>query len=122
MSVTNVSHSGLNNELSVTVGSVGIAGTADIYIDGELIGDDVSFADNSDKTEAIAKTEWSSEEKVNKEYTVKVVYNPIENDPVSMEDYEGTFRTNLPFTVYKDGLFTMYYGQNTVSGDSYSPA
>ena len=122
MSVTNVSHSGFNNELTVTADKAGVSGTADIYIDGELIGDDISFADNSDKTKAIAKTEWSPEEKVNKEYTVKVVYNPIENDPVSMEDYEGTFRTNLPFTVYKDGLFTMYYGKDTVSGDSYSPA
>ena len=122
MSVTNVSHSGLKKELSVTVDSVGISGTADIYIDGKLIGDDITFADNSDNTKAVAKTEWTPEEKVNKEYTVKVVYNPIENDPVSMEDYEGTFRTNLPFTVYKDGLFTMYQGKNQVTGNSYSPA
>ncbi|MBE6791727.1 MAG: hypothetical protein E7535_11160 [Ruminococcaceae bacterium] len=122
MSVTNVSHSGFNNELTVTADKAGVSGTADIYIDGELIGDDISFADNSDKTKAIAKTEWAPEEKVNKEYTVKVVYNPIENDPVSMEDYEGTFRTNLPFTVYKDGFFTMYQGKNQVTGDSYSPA
>lgn len=122
MNITNVSHSGFNNELTVTADKAGVSGTADIYIDGELIGDDISFADNSDKTKAIAKTEWTPDAKINKEYTVKVVYNPIENDPVSMEDYEGTFRTNLPFTVYKDGFFTMYQGKNHVTGDSYSPA
>ncbi|MBQ9945475.1 MAG: hypothetical protein IJO68_03010 [Clostridia bacterium] len=122
MNVTNVSHSGLDNELIVKVDNIGAEGTYDIFVDGVQIADNAEAKHYGTDTWLTVKAPWIADVKINKEYSVKVVYNPIENDPVSMEDYEGTFRTNHPFTVYKDGRFTMYQGKNQVSGDSYSPA
>ena len=122
MNVMSVSHSGSANELTVRVDSLGAKGTYDIYIDGEQIADNATAMKYGTDTWLTVKAEWMPKITVNKDYTVKVVYNPIENDPVSMEDYEGTFRTNLPFTVYKDGMFTMYAGKSETSGDSYDKA
>ncbi|MBR2410287.1 MAG: hypothetical protein IKB08_01035 [Clostridia bacterium] len=122
MNVMSVFHSGSGNELTVRVDNLGAKGTYDIYIDGEQIADDAEAKHYGTDTWLTIKTPWTAAEKINKDYNVKVIYNPVENDPVFMEDYEGTFRTNLPFTVYKDGMFTMYQGKNQIAGDSYDLA
>ena len=122
MNVLSVDHNALENELKVRVDNTAAEGTYDVFVDGVQIADNVSGTSYGMDEWLTVEIPWAVAEKINKEYTVKVVYNPIENEPVAMEDYEGTFRTNLPFTVYKDGSFTMYQGKNQVTGGSYSPA
>ncbi len=59
-----------------------VKGTFDVYVDGKLVADDI-------KAEG-ANNEWSVDYPIpaTGDYTIKVVYNPTENDPYSMVDFE----------------------------------
>ena len=63
-------------------------GTFDVFVDGELVGDDIKITRNKD---------WSFDYPIpaTGDYTLKVVYNPIENDPHSMEDYETVVNVRM---------------------------
>ncbi len=63
-------------------------GTFDVFVDGELVGDDIKITRNKD---------WSFDYPIpaTGDYTLKVVYNPIENDPYSMEDYETVVNVRM---------------------------
>lgn len=63
-------------------------GTFDVFVDGELAGDDIKIAKNK---------EWSFDYPIpaTGDYTLKVVYNPIENDPHSMVDYETVVNVRM---------------------------
>lgn len=63
-------------------------GTVDVFVDGELVGDDIKITRNKD---------WSFDYPIpaTGDYTLKVVYNPIENDPHSMEDYETVVNVRM---------------------------
>ncbi len=57
-------------------------GTLDIFVDGKLVADDIKAGG--------ANNEWSVDYPIpaTGDYTIKVVYNPTENDPYSMVDFE----------------------------------
>ena len=63
-------------------------GTVDVFVDGKLAGDDIKIAKNK---------EWSFDYPIpaTGDYTIKVVYNPIENDPHSMVDYETVVNVRM---------------------------
>ena len=63
-------------------------GTVDVFVDGELVGDDIKITRNKD---------WSFDYPIpaTGDYTLKVVYNPIENDPHSMVDYETVVNVRM---------------------------
>ena len=65
-----------------------VQGTVDVFVDGELVGDDIKITRNKD---------WSFDYPIpaTGDYTLKVVYNPIENDPHSMEDYETVVNVRM---------------------------
>ena len=64
-------------------------GTFDVFVDGELVADDIKAGG--------ANNEWSVDYPIpaTGDYTLKVVYNPIENDPYSMEDYETVVNVRM---------------------------
>ena len=64
-------------------------GTFDVFVDGELVGDDIKAGG--------ANNEWSVDYPIpaTGDYTLKVVYNPTENDPHSMEDYETVVNVRM---------------------------
>lgn len=57
-------------------------GTLDVFVDGKLVADDIKAGG--------ANNEWSVDYPIpaTGDYTIKVVYNPTENDPYSMVDFE----------------------------------
>ena len=57
-------------------------GTLDIFVDGKLVADDIKAGG--------ANNAWSVDYPIpaTGDYTIKVVYNPTENDPYSMVDFE----------------------------------
>ncbi len=63
-------------------------GTFDVFVDGELVGDDIKITRNKD---------WSFDYPIpaTGDYTIKVVYNPTQNDPYSMEDYETVVNVRM---------------------------
>lgn len=63
-------------------------GTFDVFVDGELVGDDIKITRNKD---------WSFDYPIpaTGDYTLKVVYNPTQNDPHSMEDYETVVNVRM---------------------------
>ena len=65
-----------------------VQGTVDVFVDGELVGDNIKITRNKD---------WSFDYPIpaTGDYTLKVVYNPIENDPHSMEDYETVVNVRM---------------------------
>ena len=64
-------------------------GTFDVFVDGELVGDDIKAGG--------ANNEWSVDYPIpaTGDYTLKVVYNPTQNDPYSMEDYETVVNVRM---------------------------
>lgn len=64
-------------------------GTFDVFVDGKLVADDIKAGG--------ANNEWSVDYPIpaTGDYTIKVVYNPIENDPYSMEDYETVVNVRM---------------------------
>lgn len=81
------SHTG---DLSGKVGYV-VPGTFDIYVDGELIAENIKI------TRIGNDSYWKTNYPVpaTGDYRIKVVYNPAENDPYSMEDYETTVSAQI---------------------------
>ena len=63
-------------------------GTFDVFVDGELVGDNIKITRNKD---------WSFDYPITAtgDYTLKVVYNPTQNDPHSMEDYETVVNVRM---------------------------
>lgn len=63
-------------------------GTVDVFVDGKLAGDDIKITRNKD---------WSFDYPIpaTGDYTLKVVYNPTQNDPHSMEDYETVVNVRM---------------------------
>lgn len=63
-------------------------GTFDVFVDGELVGDNIKITRNKD---------WSFDYPIpaTGDYTLKVVYNPTQNDPYSMEDYETVVNVRM---------------------------
>ncbi len=59
-----------------------VNGSFDVYVDGKLVGDDVKIVG--------ANNEWTVEYPIpaTGDYTIKVVYNRVENDPYMMDDFE----------------------------------
>lgn len=104
MHVKNVHYNGASEILSVSIDNVGAAGTLDVFIDGVQVADDIETVKYGTDDFRTAKIEnWKpTVTTYNKDYAVKVIYNSIENDPVSMKDYEGFFRTKLPITIINE--------------------
>lgn len=85
--VNSVSYFDSTEKINVTFNSNKPNGTFDIYLDGKLIGDDVKLA--NDHIDVPYKLATSGK------HTVKVVYNPTENDYYFMADYETEIRANV---------------------------
>lgn len=71
-----------------------VKGTFDVYVNDELIASDVAY--NS------GKVNWEATE--NGTYTMKWVYNPVENDNFIINDVTTTMNVILPNTITYSGL------------------
>ena len=103
MHVRSFYYNSSSEQIAVTIDNVGAKGTLDVYVDGVLIADDIATTTYGMDNFRTAKIDgWKptvSDTEYNRDYSVKVVYNPVDADPVSMKDYEGTFRTKISIPV-----------------------
>ena len=86
-----------------------VPGTFDIFVDGKLVGDNVGGGN-----------EWSVDYPIpaTGDYTIKVVYNPVENDNYSMVDFEKTVNAKMRrYITFGDGGRI----SKTVNGDERMP-
>lgn len=85
--ITTTAYWGISDKIGGKV-SHEAKGTVDVFVDGELVGDDIKITRNKD---------WSFDYPIpaTGDYTLKVVYNPIENDPHSMVDYETVVNVRM---------------------------
>lgn len=85
--VSSASYAADAEEIYVNFNSNKPNGTFDVYVDGKLIGDDVKLANDRIKVPYAPETSGT--------HTVKVVYNPTENDYYFMADYETEIQANV---------------------------
>ncbi len=79
-----------------------VKGTFDVYVNDELIASDVAY--NS------GKVKWEATE--NGTYTMKWVYNPVENDNFIINDVTTTMNVIFPNTITYSGLSAYILGAN----------
>ena len=87
-------------------------GTLDIFVDGKLVADDI--------TAGGADNEWSVDYPIpaTGDYTIKVVYNPTENDPYSMVDFEKVVTAKIRRSItYADATAV----NHKINGDERTP-
>lgn len=87
-------------------------GTLDIFVDGKLVADDI--------TAGGANNEWSVDYPIpaTGDYTIKVVYNPVENDPYSMVDFEKVVTAKIRRSItYADATAV----NHKINGDERTP-
>ncbi len=86
-----------------------VPGTFDVYVDGVLAGDDINGGDS-----------WSFDYPIpaTGDYTIKVVYNPVENDPYSMVDFEKVVTAKIRRSItYADATAV----NHKINGDERTP-
>lgn len=79
-----------------------VEGTFDVYVNGELIASDVAYHSG--------KVKWEATE--NGTYTMKWVYNPVENDNFIINDVTTTMNVILPNTITYSGIRAYILGDN----------
>ncbi len=79
-----------------------VKGTFDVYVNDELIASDVAY--NS------GKVKWEATE--NGTYTMKWVYNPVENDNFIINDVTTTMNVIFPNTITYSGIGAYILGDN----------
>ena len=85
--VSSVSYYAATEEINVKLNSNKPDGTFDVFIDGKLVGDDVKRGNDHIDVSYAPETSGT--------HTVKVVYNPTENDYFFMADYETEIQANV---------------------------
>ncbi len=86
-----------------------VPGTFDVYVDGVLAGDDINAGDSWFFDYPIPATG---------DYTIKVVYNPVENDPYSMVDFEKVVTAKIRRSItYADATAV----NHKINGDERTP-
>ena len=89
------------NELYAYLGKTNIPGTFDIFVDGELVGDDLAL------TYKTVTCPWTPTE--TGEHTIKVVYNAV-NENYVIADYEKAFTAKVQRTLTYDGYIMLSVG------------
>lgn len=89
------------NELYAYIGKTNIPGTFDIFVDGELVGDDLAL------TYDTVTCPWTPTE--TGEHTIKVVYNAV-NENYVIADYEKAFTAKVQRTLTYDGYIMLSVG------------
>ena len=87
-------------------------GTLDVFVDGKLVADDIKAGG--------ANNEWSVDYPIpaTGDYTIKVVYNPTENDPYSMVDFEKVVTAKIRRSItYADATAV----NHKINGDERTP-
>ena len=82
-----------------------VEGTFDVYVNDELIASDVAY--NS------GKVKWEATE--NGTYTIKWVYNPVENDNFIINDVTTTMNVIFPNTITYSGISAYILNNNSRS-------
>ncbi len=85
--VSSVSYYAGTEKINVKFSESNFSGTFDVYVDGILVGDDIPRAGDHIDVPYAPETSGT--------HTVKVVYNPTENDYYFMADYETEIQANV---------------------------
>ncbi len=99
--INGAGYSSATNELYAYIGKTNIPGTFDIFVDGELVGDDLAL------TYDTVTCPWTPTE--TGEHTIKVVYNAV-NENYVIADYEKAFTAKVQRTLTYDGYIMLSVG------------
>ncbi|MBR3974443.1 MAG: hypothetical protein IKJ88_01130 [Clostridia bacterium] len=99
--ITGAGYSSATNELYASLGKTNIPGTFDIFVDDELVGDDLAL------TYDTVTCPWTPTE--TGEHTIKVVYSAV-NENYVIADYEKAFTAKVQRTLTYDGYIMLSVG------------
>ncbi len=99
--INGAGYSSATNELYAYIGKTNIPGTFDIFVDDELVGDDLAL------TYDTVTCPWTPTE--TGEHTIKVVYNAV-NENYVIADYEKAFTAKVQRTLTYDGYIMLSVG------------